>query len=81
MVVVDVKYDEYALVHVVSTKEEHLTVVAKLYSKPVFMTMLYMLALYGLQGHFSSSYSSVHCITFLILLLLMLDRPQPSLPA
>lgn len=35
MVVVDVKYDEYALVHVVNTKEEHLTVVAKLYGKTV----------------------------------------------
>lgn len=33
MIVVDVKYDEYALVHVVDTKREHLTVVNKLYCK------------------------------------------------
>lgn len=34
MIVVDVKYDEYALVHVVDTTGEHLTVVNKLYGKP-----------------------------------------------
>lgn len=33
MIVVDVKYDEYALVHVANTKEAHLTVVNKLYGK------------------------------------------------
>lgn len=33
MIVVDVKYDEYALVHVVDTKGEHLTVVNKLYGE------------------------------------------------
>ncbi|CAG00562.1 unnamed protein product [Tetraodon nigroviridis] len=33
MIVVDVKYDEFALVHVVDPKGEHLTVVNKLYGR------------------------------------------------
>lgn len=37
MIVVDVKYDKYALVHVVDTKGEHLTVVNKLYGKSLFV--------------------------------------------
>lgn len=41
MIVVDVKYDEYTLVHVVDTKGEHLTVVNKLYSKSLSVLCVY----------------------------------------
>lgn len=41
VIVVDVKYDEYTLVHVVDTKGEHLTVVNKLYSKSLSVLCVY----------------------------------------